>query len=372
MDFSGIDRLIEVLEKASTRPGSNPVLVDGKLGIWRTIRGFRMFIVLDGPFKDTVLVGPPAFAGKKLNDVGEKGWEALTPRATNKKFAKMKADKDGIKNLKNAIRDAIGPEDTRHDRLRQVNTVEELVPLARSAGFSDDEIEASLKGKDVTRELRRARGIPDVRPKEKPVRDVERRKKPIKLEVEPATTEPSQEFQGIIDAFNTPSASQVSRLEAIADSIIAMAKRQKDPDVRMRLEHIGFSLKAGTMSLTAARERIDDLMNPSGPEMPKPSVSEVNVAHDRQLLQGAIDDMEVRLSEKMKEFFREAAGNSDKAKDLAFEELLDELIGQVRAPQVKQEVTKVQQAVKSGRMNHRTGVLRLLQILRLILSLIPS
>jgi len=149
MDLTQLDNLIERLEKKkSLRPGSPPVSINGNLGVWRTVRHNRMFIEIDskGLPKGRVLIGPPSFVGNKLGDIPDDVWANLTPRSTTKQFANVKVADNGIETLKQSIENAVGPEDTRREALKELNTVEQLVPISRSAGFTDEEIKAALAG----------------------------------------------------------------------------------------------------------------------------------------------------------------------------------------------------------------------------------
>jgi uncharacterized membrane protein len=149
MDLSKIDEIIESLEKKkSLRPGSPPEVVGGHLGVWRMIRGMRTFIELENDKKSlgNILVGPPSFVGHSLNNIPSDVWEAMTPRATMEAFTGVKASPNGVDVLKESIKNATGPNDTRRQALESLNTPEQLVPIARSAGFTDDNIKQALSG----------------------------------------------------------------------------------------------------------------------------------------------------------------------------------------------------------------------------------
>lgn len=149
MDLSEVDKIIEALEKKkSLRPGSPPEVLNGHLGVWRTVRHNRVFLELThgGKTLGRVLIGPPSLVGRTLSDVPSDVWEAMTPRATLKEFRNFKPASSGINDLKEAIKTSVGPKDTRREALNGLETVEQLVPIARSAGFTDAEIKQSLKG----------------------------------------------------------------------------------------------------------------------------------------------------------------------------------------------------------------------------------
>lgn len=149
MNLAHIDKLIESLEKKkSLRPGSPPEVIDGNMGVWRMIRHNRVFIELNngGKTLGRILIGPPSFVGHKLDEIPSEVWEAMTPRATLKEFRNISVAETGLDTLKTAISQAVGPNDTRREQVKTLSAVEQLVPIARSVGFTDDEIKNSLAG----------------------------------------------------------------------------------------------------------------------------------------------------------------------------------------------------------------------------------
>jgi len=164
MDLSKIDEIIELLEKKkSLRPGSPPVVVGGHLGVWRMIRGMRTFIELDNHNKDlgNILIGPPSFIGHKLDNIPSDVWEAMTPRATMEAFSGVHPAPNGVDTLKESIKNSLGPDDTRRTALDSLNTVEQLVPIARSTGFTDDNIKRALDGDSPNKPLENSTSIID-------------------------------------------------------------------------------------------------------------------------------------------------------------------------------------------------------------------
>lgn len=157
LDFTELDSVIEALQKKLS-PGSPPVMLNGQLVIWRTVRGFRLAIELvpgAGRYNfgggktykgGRVLVGPPSLAGKDIGKVDNKTWGALSGTGTNKTFPD-KQTPEAIKSLKDSVKNSLKDDDTRHDALDKTDKTSELVQIARSAGFQDSEIQEALDGK---------------------------------------------------------------------------------------------------------------------------------------------------------------------------------------------------------------------------------
>jgi hypothetical protein len=360
MDLRGIDKLMEVLEKAAGRSGgSPPTIVDGKRGVWRTVRGYRMFLELNGKTLGRVLIGPPAFSGKSLNDIGEAVWSELTPEATKKKFSNVDVKPGGIDRLKAAIAESIGPQDTRREHLKGVSTVEQLVPLARSAGFRDADIAAALGGTSAVG----AKKLPD---------RLTRNRTP-NIERKPASAPPGAEFKSLIDAFSAPSAAgRGERAKEIAQKIIEDAKKQDDTSTRLRLESVGYALASGALSITQAREKVRDILENQSRNTPVPKKQEVAALHDRMELQNFLDAHETKVDQIAESKVREASGDTQRAKDLAMIDLIEQLETKVQVTEVKTELVKIRTAIESKRMTRQMGIRKLLQLLRLLLSLIPG
>lgn len=359
MDLSGIDKLMEVLTKAAGRVGGSPPTIEnGKRGVWRTIRGYRMFLELNGNSLGEVLIGPPAFKGGSLDDVGTDVWAALTPEATKRKFSNVDAGEGGVDRLKAAVRESLGAKDTRRSHLEEVNTVEQLVPIARSAGFRDEDIVASLKGKGT-----KAPAVPN---------RLTRNSAP-NIENEPAKTKPSQEFRSVVDAFNAPSKEQgSSRIKGLAAQILEAAKREPNERKKAQLEAIGYALASGATTVSQARERVTDIEQNDGRNTPKVEQKDVDSLHDRVELQDFLDAHEKKIEQIAEAKAREAAGDSERARDLAMLDMLEELEARVHVAEVKAELVKIREAIDAKRMTRKMGIRRIVQLLRLLLALIPG
>jgi len=160
MDLSKIDDLIEVLEEhvslSKSGTPSNPTKINGVEGLWRTIRGFRAFLEYHGKDKPLgrVLIGPPSFLGQKLNDISPDTWKELTPRSTTDTFKDITPSSNGVDTLKQAIKNSLENTDTRNQALDSLNTPLQLVPIARSTGFTDGEIKSALSGVSPNKPLK--------------------------------------------------------------------------------------------------------------------------------------------------------------------------------------------------------------------------
>ena len=155
MDLTNLDSLQGALEKLqSLRPPSPPEVVNGHLGVWRTIRHNRLFIEMSpGGKQGKVLIGPPSFVGSSLANISDETWANMTPQDTLKDFSRVKVAENGVETLKEAIKNALGPDDTRRDALKSLTEPLQLVPMARRTGFTDDEIKNALSGHSPNEKL---------------------------------------------------------------------------------------------------------------------------------------------------------------------------------------------------------------------------
>ncbi|MCW4027025.1 MAG: hypothetical protein NWE76_06050 [Candidatus Bathyarchaeota archaeon] len=178
-------RLEPLAKKKRSGTPSMPTGLGGKIGIWRMIRGNRMFLELTGsafegltaedvksmessekrerfgeffdergvllPNQDQIeqgriLEGPADLIGLEIQSVPSEVWTRLTPIQTKKEFSKVKRSRNGISALKSSIVDAIDdPSDTRVKRVKSARRVEELVPIARVSGFTTNEIKKIIE-----------------------------------------------------------------------------------------------------------------------------------------------------------------------------------------------------------------------------------
>lgn len=329
MDFTQIDKIIGLLEKrTSARPGSPPVVINGNLGIWRTIRHNRMFLeLLDGGKKQgKVLIGPPSFVGQSLSDISSDTWANLTPKATLKEFSNVTVADNGIQTLKQSIKDSVGPEDTRRTAVDDLDTKLQLVPIARSAGFTDDEIKMALAGKSPTKPMSSGnkdkadlpkttvtsvQGNPTGdKPKEEP-------KAPTTTDDIPKATVTSIQGEKVTD--NKPSEnsdtdyiqdalarvlqpSKVSDSEENAAKVGALLVKLSKTNISDKLlakevEKVGHGLRSGDYSLNDAKEKLKSIVEDR--ERAKRNITvtdkELDALSDRAELKEFVDTFEERL-----------------------------------------------------------------------------
>lgn len=334
MDFTQIDKLISALEKgASLRPGSPPVVINGHLGIWRTVRHNRMFLeLLDGGKKQgKVLIGPPSFVGRSLGDVPSDVWANLTPKATLKEFSSVSVADNGIATLKRAIKNAVGPEDSRREAVDNFATKLQLVPIARSAGFTDDEIKAALAGKSPNEALADKPDTPTARqssntveaPKSKitsvGARRVATEDKPEAEKpdgkpeaAKPEPTKPGAETNDISyinDALARvlqPSKAVDSDENAkkIGELLVKLSEKNiADKLLAKELAKLGHGLRAGDYSINEAKEKLKSIVEDR--ERAKRNIkvtdAQINALADKAEVKEFIDTFDKKIEEAVEE-----------------------------------------------------------------------
>jgi len=394
MSSNGIDRLLEVLEKASVRPGSPAVIYHGHKGVWRTLRGFRVFIEDNGGKQGKILVGPPSLAGKGFGEIGSDTWSGLTPKATNKTFSGGDAS-----NLKASIKNSLGADDTRHAALDSMTSTQELIPIARSAGFTDENIKSALGGQKINSGLGegnhqatvttlKPRRLASTPPEEKSVSGepnpvVAPPEKP-KLRLQPEVSKPQSapaarpvgpdSIQGALALAEAPvKGNDHERVTRVADAILAAAKKHEDELLRRKLEALGYGLKSGARKLSDVRDELRNMVeNRQNTGVANPSVNEVTVLHDRTELQDFLKNAEEEMKQHMEEKLREANGDRHRAQDLALEKMLSILESRVRDPHIIKEIRTMREGLRKKRIGSHSVLLRLLMLLRRLLAFIPG
>ena len=328
LDFTQIDKLITALEKgASLRPGSPPVVISGHLGIWRTVRHNRMFLELTngGKTQGKVLIGPPSFVGHSLGDVPSETWANLTPKATLKEFSNVPVAGNGIDTLKQSIKNAVGPEDTRRQAVESFNTKLQLVPIARSAGFTDEEIKMALSGKSPNEGLPEKSGadpeVPSSLPKatvtavqgnptgDKPATPTKpSAPSPIKPQNSPEPTKPSSEVNDI--SYINDALARVIQPSKVTDNaentkkigalLVKLSKSNiSDKLLAKEVERLGNGLRSGDYTLTAAKEKLKSIVEDR--ERAKRNINvtdkQLSALEDKANVQDFIDNFDKKIEE---------------------------------------------------------------------------
>jgi len=331
MDFTQIDKLISALEKgASLRPGSPPVVIGGHLGIWRTVRHNRMFLeLLDGGKKQgKVLIGPPSFVGNTLGDVPSEVWANLTPKATLKEFSSVSVAGNGIDTLKQAIKNAVGPDDSRREAVDNFSTKLQLVPIARSAGFTDDEIKSALAGKSPNKALSDKGGGPSVRassgtvevPKTK-VTSIRGRRvapevapdvktpdssKPVPKKPEPTKpTSETNETAFIQDALArvlqpTKAVDSEENAKKIGELLVKLSEKHiADKLLAKEVAKLGHGLRSGDFSITEAKEKLKSIVENRERVKRNVKVTDAQIAalSDKAEVKDFIDNFDKKIDE---------------------------------------------------------------------------
>lgn len=435
MDLAQIDSLIERLEKRKTlRPGSPPVSINGHLGVWRTIRHNRVFIELDGQGNlGRILIGPPSFVGRTFDQIPDDVWESITPRSTLKEFRNVRVASNGLDTLKQSIKNSVGPEDTRREAVDGMGTVEQLVPIARSAGFSDDEIKQALSGQSPNQ----------------PLGDVASRR--AATSEEPITGNEAQRVKASTlqetNAFVADSLARIpeairgasgdDRNKALADfleKVIAKKLKEQGDDIFSRkVLDLANALRAGKYTQAEIEERIREVaQNRAALKTKMLNDKERAILEDSVKVKELVDTFDKKIEEKVNQKIEESAGkfkprqegvSEDRVRELVEEtraqseetkreaekqrreaarmreeaasdrqraqefmseaqkaryeveaalSLLNELASQVNSQKAKEEVKKVVEIIRTGTYSRRSILLRLLQLLQLLLLLVPG
>ena len=403
MDFTALDNLISILEKKSPRPGSPPEMVNGHLGVWRTIRHNRMFLEIkrgEAGGKGTlgrVLIGPPSFVGHSLDDVSGDAWQALTPRATLKEFNRVQPASNGIETLKQSIRNAIGPEDTRREALENLNTVMQLVPIARSVGFKDEEIKQALggdspnkplSGKETEGPRKRLplKAVPDI-PEEVPDELAERREAPDIEAPKPAEVGGAElaravgddrALDTIIRAVDEPAKGEKNREYQLGEFLDNIKGNIKDDLMKKQVEKIAAGLKSGDYTVSEVKDRLKEISrNKEAVKQNVPKPEEIVALQDRAEIKEFMETFDDKLDKLIEQKRKETATTDlpasqvDSMRIAALESMIAELLAKVKSPQAQKEIRHIMESVRVNPFSKRSVFLRLYQILQILMLLIP-
>lgn len=380
MDLQKIDSIITRLEKKKRlRPSSPPVVERGHLGVWRTIRQNRMFLEVDSKGDlGRVLIGPPSFVGNKLDDISSETWGNLTPRSTMKEFSGVKVADNGLETLKQSIKNAIGKDDTRRKAVDKPDIKEpmQLVPIARSAGFTDDEIKQALQGKSPNKPLEPGKDVADRR-------DITGEVEPSKSPEKPRANDQAQ-IEGALAALTDPDKVADEEDKKVADFLLKIAENVEDELLKRQVKKFAHGVRSGDYSLKEVRDRLAEIAkNKEAAEKNKPSEAELLAIEDKGDIQEFIDEFDDRLDERLKEALKGLAGQfggnladvpkatEDRIKIDQVVAMLKDLEKSLNNPELRREVKEVIESVRVNPFSRRSIFLRLYQLLQLLLLFIP-
>lgn len=317
MDFTQLDNLIERLEKRriTSGPPSSPEILNGHLGIWRTVRGFRVFMETNDSMSwfGRVLIGPPSFVGRKLGDVPGDVWEALTPRATDKAVKDLKVAANGIDVLKGAIKASLNPDpekDTRHKAIDDTDNPRKLYEIARSAGLTDDEIKSALQGKDPVKV------VPMKGPKKDEPKPEPKDSKVVTLTPpgssadKPLPSGPSKSPAKEVEADNTviegalavaPKSTGKDADKEFGEKLVEVSKSVKNDVLRKQLEKMGLGLQSGAYSRADVMTKMRDIQRDRNQLKDNASEKDLKTMRDRATMQEALENLDQKIEEKVNE-----------------------------------------------------------------------
>lgn len=392
IDFTSLDRVIEVLQKKHIGGGSPPVVEQGHLGIWRNVRGHRMFLELEpGTGKwavdvkgkphvqGKVLVGPPSLVNQPIGGVDDAVWDKLSGSGTKRTFPS--ASPEGIKALKSSLRNSLQEDDTRRGAIDGTDELPKLVQIARSAGFTDDEIKASLGGK-VFQNALSSNVVPFERKKpvapepvnapEAPKGESNVRPLPEKDKPEAPTTPGKMTADGslapLLEALSQPASDGEDARLAAAEKMDEAADQLSEEFVKRQIRALAAGLRTGDFKLADVRTEVLAL-----------------VEHRKARLLEAMDEDDMdRLADKdaAKTTVAKIKAHAANAPTTTPEQITsnaafyhDQLMAlsrRVSNPEDARQIVVLAKKIKSGRIGGNSVVLRVLAILRLLLAFIPG
>jgi hypothetical protein len=316
---SDIEKLREILDKRSIthydkENPSPPTIFQGHRGVWRTIVPFgRVFVETKGGKLGNVVAGNARLKGKTFDDAAAEGLKEINAQQ-GKKPARLR------------------PTDTPKDS--------ETKPRLKPVGGDN---------KPPNRTNPAAQG---------------------------AAPEPEDNKGGLAGALailERPGANKAEALKEAADALLKAA-RQTDSDlVRRRLEKLAYGLRSGSLKVTEVREQLKQLIDGGNVVgTPVPSQNEVNVLHDRVELQDTVERLQDKTNSMTGAKPDQVGGNTDDARNEAVLEILEALEGIIRTPQAKQQLKTLIKEVRSKGLGSKSVILRLLQILRFLMAVVPA
>lgn len=411
IDFRALDELISVLEKkTSLNPGSPPVYEDGVLGIWRTIRGFRTFLELTpgaGKYNfegkqykgGRVMVGPPSLTGKDIGSVDNETWGKLSGSGTKETFSS--ASPEGIKALKQSVRNSLKSDDTRHKALADEDSLPKLIQIARSAGFVDQEIKEALDGKvfqnalgGKTKDEPAPDNVIDFNSKKKqkeeataPADEEAEMPKAVGAENTPEPAPPSkpedpsnppasavavggEDIHHVLDALKVPGILNADKKRKIADDLESAAAKVKDAFFRKQIEGYANGLRTGDYKIEEVRQSVKSLLEHRKKALlANLSDADLDKLHDKAKAKDAVKELKEHVAESAK---KPQTAEVEAADRYFYEQQLEKLAAAIRDQKVAAQVREMRQQVRRKRLGGNSLILRLLQILRLILAFIPG
>lgn len=420
ISFRDLDELIERLEKAVS-PGSPPVMLNGHLVIWRTIRGFRVALELhpgagkynfDGKSyrAGKVLVGPPSLTGKNIGEVDNDTWNGLSGSGTKANFGSPSPEE--ASSLKRSVKNSLKDDDTRHEALDNASPAE-VINIARSAGFQDTEIKEALGGKVFRNALsdeadsnvadsnvvsladhKKKKGKPEETPEKAPEETPEEDLKPTGTEgpskpegpseIKPSPNKPTSSGSSntqtdgnlavALEALRVPGVLTPDKKQKIAEALLSASKALKGDFFRKQVEGLAYGLMSGDYKLDEVRSRIAALTAQRAENAPEPKTltdSDVDKLHDKAITKEAVEDMQRKI-EEMKEQWAKESREAEAAQREWFLNQIELLASRLRNQQAVQQLTVVRNEIKTKRLGGNSIILRILQILRFILAFIPG
>lgn len=406
INFRDIDQLIERLEKKSPiSPGSPPVVVQGELGLWRTVRGFRTLMELQpgtgkwavdvkgkSHVQGRVLVGPPSLVGHPIADVPDGVWDKLSGSGTKATFPD--ASPEGIKALRDSVKNALGDDDTRQSVLDATDELPKLVQIARSAGFLDAEVKAALDGKvfgsglksSVTPIGAKPKG-PKVEPEApeapKPSLSAVPDKPKPPLSVVPdkpkAPEAPTSSggpgkmtadgmFAPLAEVFNLPDSSGVEAKREAANRLAAAAENIGEDFLRKQVTALANGLKTDDYKLSEVKSAVKELIqHRKAALLDRLAEGDEERLADKAAAKDTIAKVKQHVAAHPNPTPEQVLQNAQ-----FYHDALVSLSGRVTNPVVRRELIVLARTIKTRRLGGRSVILRILAILRLLLAFVPG
>jgi len=389
-DFTELEHVISLLQKKRIGGGSPPEVEQGQLGLWRTVRGMRLFLqLLPGSGKwavdvkgkshiqGKVLVGPPSLVNLPIGEVSNDVWDRLSGSGTRSAFPS--ASPEGVKALKTSLKNSLSESDTRIPVIEKTTELPKLVQLARSAGFTDDEIKSALGGKVFQNALSN-NVVPFERPK-KPDSPKEVPAKGKVTPIRPGADEPDKPetpdrgqmtadgaLAPLVEALKLPaSAGEDARLVA-AGRLDDAADQLKEEFLRRQVRALADGLRSGDFDVVDVRASVLALV-----ELRQAKLLENLDEADMDKLADKAAAKETVA--KIKAHAAQASNNTPEqiaANTQFYHDALIALSRRVNNVTVKGQVVVLARKIKAGRIGGNSVVLRVLAILRLLLAFIPG
>lgn len=375
MDLRQLDKLISRLEKKVV-PGSPSFTVNGVLMVWRTIRGFRCLIQLEpsgqGSYKHegknytaTILAGPPNLVGQSFEEMTDETWNSLSGSGVKEKFGV--ASVEGVQSLKQSIKNMLEEKDSRREALDNTNNLAEIVQMARTAGFSDQNIKEALKGKVFENALPKSKA--PVKPNDS-VSDL-KPKKPATPNVSSGqgNMTASGEVTFITDAIKDQATDTPVQRQAFANQMREFAKASDDELLAKQLNLLASGVLSEDLTVKDAIKQLQYVID----NQAKALVNSLTKEEQETLREKGIVKPIVR---ELEEAEKEAQKNPSPVAEAELQERIVEKIvvieKTVQNVKVKQQLVALRQDLQKKRIGGNSAILRLLQIIRFILAFIPG